>query len=97
MLFSCTSGNYEGAVEVYRSLESNVPGLAMVNMRRINLERRQGNNEKTESLYRERIESASQGQEKSFYVIKYARYLAKVSIYSMYLAKLASMAGTLQR
>ena len=71
-------GNYDGAADVYESLEKNVPGLVMVSMRRINLERRIGSPESVEVLYRHKIEHAGTGQEKSFYIIKFARYLAKV-------------------
>ena len=81
------SGNLVEAVKVLDGIESNVSGLAMVALRRISLERRQGNFQQTENLYSAAIAGAKKQDVKSFYTIKYARYLSKVRfclcIYSM--------------
>ena len=66
------------AVKVLDGIEQNVAGLAMVALRRISLERRQGNFTQTENLYRAAITAAKKQDVKSFYTIKYARYLSKV-------------------
>jgi len=52
--------------------------MVMVAMRRISLERRIGNREKTEILFQEYIDKASDLNVRAFYVIKYARYMFKV-------------------
>lgn len=52
--------------------------MVMVAMRRISLERRIGNREKTEMLFQEYIDKATDMNVRTFYVIKYARYLFKV-------------------
>jgi pre-mRNA-processing factor 39 len=74
------AGSYDSALRVYESLEESVPGLAMVSLRRLGMERRQGNQENVHKLYKELIER-SKGQVKTFYAIKYARFLSKVSIH----------------
>ena len=53
--------------------------MVMVAMRRISLERRIGDKEKTEMLFHEYIDKATEANVKAFYVIKFARYLFKVS------------------
>ena len=53
--------------------------MVMVAMRRISLERRIGDKEKTEMLFQEYIDKAGMKNVRGFYVIKYARYLYKVS------------------
>ena len=52
--------------------------MVMVAMRRISLERRIGNKEKTEVLFQEYIDKAKDISVRAFYAIKYARYLFKV-------------------
>ena len=54
--------------------------MVMVAMRRIGLERRIGDKEKTEMLFQEYIDKAGMKNVRGFYVIKYARYLYKVGI-----------------
>lgn len=55
-----------------------MPGLAMVAVRRIGIERRRGNTEAVASLYSRLIAEADSAEVRSFYTIKYARYQAKV-------------------
>ncbi len=66
------------ALDILSKLEERVPGLAMVSLRKISLERRQGRFEQTEDMYQKYIEEAEKMSVKSFYAIKYARHLAKV-------------------
>ena len=73
-----SSGNYDLASQILSELDKNVPGLVMVNMRKISLERRKGNTAMAESLFQEYINNASQPEISSFFSIKFARYLLKV-------------------
>ena len=50
----------------------------MTSLRRISVERRQGNFERTSEMYEKCIDDATDNNERAFYVIKYARHLAKV-------------------
>ena len=61
-------------------LEKNMNGLAMVSLRCISLERRQGNFSRVDELYKDYIGKAESSEVRSFYAIKYARYLAKVCV-----------------
>lgn len=71
-------GNYDLASQILSELDKNVPGLVMVNMRKISLERRKGNTAMAETLFQEYINGASQPEISSFFSIKFARYLLKV-------------------
>ncbi|CAL1536963.1 unnamed protein product [Lymnaea stagnalis] len=71
--------NYPLAHKILLNIENNVPGLAMVCMRRISLERRNKNHEAAEDLFKTYIEKAVSHKTKTFFSIKYARYLQKVS------------------
>lgn len=68
----------EEARLILKSLEEAVPGLAMVRLRRVSLERRYGNLEEAEALLREAMESAKNATETSFYAVKLARQHMKV-------------------
>lgn len=59
-------------------MEATIPGLAMVRLRRVSLERRHGNLVEAETLLRESMESASSIAERSFYAVKLARQQLKV-------------------
>uniref|UniRef100_A0A4W6FEH3 Pre-mRNA-processing factor 39 n=1 Tax=Lates calcarifer TaxID=8187 RepID=A0A4W6FEH3_LATCA len=76
--FEEQQGNVEEARGILKSLEAAVPGLAMVRLRRVSLERRHGNLEEAEALLREAMESAKNATETSFYAVKLARQLMKV-------------------
>lgn len=71
-------GSIEEAQSILKSLEASIPGLAMVRLRRVSLERRHGNLEEAEALLREAMESAKNATETSFYAVKLARQLMKV-------------------
>ncbi|KAK5853161.1 hypothetical protein PBY51_006976 [Eleginops maclovinus] len=76
--FEEQQGNVEEARDILKSLEAAVPGLAMVRLRRVSLERRHGNLEEAEALLREAMESAKNATETSFYAVKLARQMMKV-------------------
>ncbi|XP_071334958.1 pre-mRNA-processing factor 39 isoform X3 [Trachinotus anak] len=76
--FEEQQGSVEEAREILKSLEAVVPGLAMVRLRRVSLERRHGNLDEAEALLREAMESAKNATETSFYAVKLARQLMKV-------------------
>nr|XP_046229484.1 pre-mRNA-processing factor 39 [Scatophagus argus] len=76
--FEEQQGNVEEARGILKSLEEAVPGLAMVRLRRVSLERRHGNLEEAEALLREAMESAKNATEASFYAMKLSRQQMKV-------------------
>ncbi|XP_010782535.1 pre-mRNA-processing factor 39 isoform X1 [Notothenia coriiceps] len=76
--FEEQQGNVEEARDILKSLEALVPGLAMVRLRRVSLERRHGNLEEAEAMLREAMESARNATETSFYAVKLARQMMKV-------------------
>ncbi|XP_036406450.1 pre-mRNA-processing factor 39-like [Megalops cyprinoides] len=76
--FEEQQGNIEEARGILKALEEAVPGLAMVRLRRVSLERRHGNLEEAESLLRDAIGNGKNASESSFYSIKLARQLLKV-------------------
>ncbi|XP_039980788.1 pre-mRNA-processing factor 39 isoform X1 [Xiphias gladius] len=76
--FEEQQGNVEEARGILKSLDMAVPGLAMVRLRRVSLERRHGNLDEAEALLREAMESAKNATETSFYAVKLARQLVKV-------------------
>lgn len=50
----------------------------MIRLRRVSLERRQGNMEEAEHLLQDAIKNAKSNNESSFYAIKLARHLFKI-------------------
>ena len=72
------TAKHTDAWQILTKLEEVVPGMVMVAMRRISLERRIGDKEKTEMLFQEYIDKATVKNVRAFYVIKYSRYLFKV-------------------
>ncbi|KAK3092313.1 hypothetical protein FSP39_001188, partial [Pinctada imbricata] len=76
--FEERQGHRETAMDILNNLEKAVPGLVMVSMRRISLERRSGNSGEAESLFQQYIQEATQPSVASFFSIKYARYLLKI-------------------
>ena len=60
------------------NLEKSIPGLLMAAMRHISIERRRGNFDAVDVQYRKYIDNADSAEIRSFYSVKYARYLAKV-------------------
>ncbi|XP_028996964.1 pre-mRNA-processing factor 39 [Betta splendens] len=76
--FEEQQGDIEEARRILKSLEVVIPGLAMVRLRRVGMERRLGNLEEAEALLREAMECASSATDTSFYAVKLARQLMKV-------------------
>ncbi|XP_041661990.1 pre-mRNA-processing factor 39 [Cheilinus undulatus] len=76
--FEEQQGSADEARAILKSLEAAVPGLAMVRLRRVSLERRHGNLEEAEALLREAMESGKNSTETSFYAVKLARQQMKV-------------------
>uniref|UniRef100_A0A3Q3NET8 Pre-mRNA-processing factor 39 n=1 Tax=Labrus bergylta TaxID=56723 RepID=A0A3Q3NET8_9LABR len=76
--FEEQQGNVDEARDILKSLEAAVPGLAMVRLRRVSLERRHGNLDGAEALLLEAMESAKNSTETSFYAVKLARLQMKV-------------------
>lgn len=71
-------GKVDEAREILKSLEVTIPGLAMVRLRRVSLERRHGNLDEAEALLRESMEFGKDATETSFYAVKLARQYMKV-------------------
>ncbi|XP_018113033.1 pre-mRNA-processing factor 39 isoform X1 [Xenopus laevis] len=63
---------------ILRDLENLMPGLAMVRLRRVSLERRTGNLEEAERLLEEAVENSLGTDLAAFYSIKLARLLLKL-------------------
>jgi len=76
--FEERTGDVTKASKILDDLETNVPGLAMVALRKVSIERRQGNYNSVEDMYVKYLDSPKK-QIRSFYAIKYARYLARIS------------------
>ncbi|XP_076442224.1 pre-mRNA-processing factor 39-like isoform X2 [Babylonia areolata] len=76
--FEERQGNYKTTQEILSRLDKNVPGLVMVAMRRISLERREENHEEAERLFKEYLEKTTSNKCRTFFAIKYTRYLQKV-------------------
>jgi len=74
------AGCIDAALSVISNLEKTIPGLIMATMRHISIERRRGNSDAVDAQYRKYIDDTDSAEVCSFYSIKYARYLAKVSI-----------------
>lgn len=72
------TGNPDLAAEILKELDLLVPGIAIVKLRRINVERRQGHLENACMIYKEAMDETGDEEARSFYAIRYARFLAKV-------------------
>ncbi|XP_041035835.1 pre-mRNA-processing factor 39-like [Carcharodon carcharias] len=76
--FEEQQGDLEEARRILKSFQMVVPGLAMVLLRRVSLERRCGHLDQAEELLREAIEQHRDTALASFFSIKLARQLLKV-------------------
>ncbi|XP_076129041.1 pre-mRNA-processing factor 39 isoform X1 [Alosa pseudoharengus] len=76
--FEEQQGNIEEARRILKALEEAMPGLAMVKLRRVSLERRHGNLDEAEALLRDDMQNGKNTGETSFYAVKLARQLMKV-------------------
>ena len=72
------AGNVEKARGILKGIDSLVPGLVLVRLRRIGLEVREQRYEEVEALYRESTSSAEDTEARNFYAWRYARFAAKV-------------------
>lgn len=76
--FEEQQGNAAKASEILAELDKAVPGIIMVKLKRINLERRRGNFEGTSALYEEAMNETSDQELATFFAIRYSRFLSKV-------------------
>ncbi|XP_041428081.1 pre-mRNA-processing factor 39 isoform X1 [Xenopus laevis] len=76
--FEEQQGNLEESRRILKNIETAIEGLAMVRLRRVNLERRHGNVKEAENLLEEAMNKTKTSSESSFYAIKLARHLFKV-------------------
>ncbi|CAK1550545.1 unnamed protein product [Leptosia nina] len=73
--FEEANGNTSKAAEILDRIEKTCPHLVQIQYRRVNLERRRGDNEKCIQLYEGYISSAKNKSIASALAIKYARFL----------------------
>ncbi|XP_047658217.1 pre-mRNA-processing factor 39 isoform X2 [Tachysurus fulvidraco] len=79
-MFEEQHGNISEAHRILEALEKAMPGLAVVRLRRVGLERRTGHLDKAESLLKESLEeNKDKPHLHAFYSIKLARFLHKIS------------------
>ncbi|XP_043930206.1 pre-mRNA-processing factor 39 isoform X1 [Protopterus annectens] len=76
--FEEQQGNINEARRILKSFEESVPGLPMVRLRRVSLERRLGNLEDAVLLLQDAIKISKSPNESTFYAVKLARLLFKV-------------------
>lgn len=72
-------GRVEVAAKILDDLGGNIKDMLEITIRKINLERRRGNDDKVDELYLKCIADAKNSQMSSHFATKYARYLYKVS------------------
>ncbi|GFS32019.1 pre-mRNA-processing factor 39 [Nephila pilipes] len=70
--------NVDRAAQILEELGESIKDMLEITIRKINLERRRGNNEKVDELYSNCIAEAKTSQMSSHFATKYARYLYKV-------------------
>ncbi|XP_013097788.2 pre-mRNA-processing factor 39 [Stomoxys calcitrans] len=78
--FEECQSNFDKAAEILVNLENRVPNLLQVAYRRINIERRRGDNDKCKSLYEHYIATAKNKNIAGSLAIKYARFLNKICL-----------------
>ncbi|XP_072102043.1 pre-mRNA-processing factor 39-like [Mobula birostris] len=76
--FEEQQGELKEAQRILHSFQMVVPGLAMVLLRRVSLERRCGNVDEAEALLREAVEQHQDTPLASFFAVKLSRQLLKV-------------------
>lgn len=82
------AGNMAAVAKIFDKLDKAAPGLVVTSLRRIGVERRQGNSDATLELHRKFAADAMKPDEKTFFTIKYARYLVKVKNAVQYFVEL---------
>lgn len=76
--FEEQQGNAAKATEILADIDKGVPGIIMVKLRRINLERRRQNFDAVAALYEEAIIETSDQELATFFAIRYSRFLSKI-------------------
>ncbi|XP_069594996.1 pre-mRNA-processing factor 39-like isoform X2 [Ranitomeya imitator] len=71
-------GELDSARAILHNLENVLPGLVIVRLRRVNLERRNGNLQEAERLLREAVQNSGIPGVAAFYTVKLARLLLKL-------------------
>ncbi|CAN7942472.1 unnamed protein product, partial [Ixodes hexagonus] len=71
-------GRFEEASNILAGTEERIPDLLEATLRRINVERRRGNLDKVEELYRNCIAKAANAPMSTYFASKLARFLSKV-------------------
>uniref|UniRef100_UPI00358E2AC5 pre-mRNA-processing factor 39 isoform X2 n=1 Tax=Myxine glutinosa TaxID=7769 RepID=UPI00358E2AC5 len=77
--FEEEQGNFDEARRVLRDFEMMVPGLVMVRLRRVSLERRQSDLASAEQLLRDALSAACTPEVVTFYAVKLSRWLLKAA------------------
>jgi len=72
-------GNAQAATDILERLDNSLPGMAMIKMRRVAVERRCGNIQKAEDLLKSYVACAAKDKEEVFYTRKLAWFLFKIS------------------
>lgn len=76
--FEESQGNIEKAAEILANIDEVTPNLLQIEYRRINVERRRGNWDKCEELFRKYVVAAKSQHVASSLVIKHARFVHKI-------------------
>lgn len=76
--FEECQGNIEKASEILANIDEVTPNLLQIEYRRINVERRRGNWDKCEELFRRYVVAAKSQHVASSLVIKHARFVHKI-------------------
>ncbi|XP_074632346.1 pre-mRNA-processing factor 39-like isoform X2 [Acropora palmata] len=76
--FEEEQGNAGKASEILAELDKGVPGIIMVKLKRVNLERRRKNFDVVSSLYEESMNETSDQELATFFAIRYSRFLTKI-------------------
>lgn len=76
--FEECQGNIENAAEILANIDEVTPNLLQIEYRRINVERRRGNWDKCEELFRRYVVAAKNQHVASSLVIKHARFVHKI-------------------
>lgn len=77
-MFEESIQNFNRAAEILVNLEKSVPNVLQIAYRRINLERRRGENDKCSQLYEHYINNSKNKLISSNMAIKYARFCFKI-------------------
>lgn len=73
-------GQVDGARQVLATLDAALPGIILVKLHRLSLERRHGFHDNVTSLFEEALSQSTSSEAFNFYSWRYAKYLSKVII-----------------